>query len=277
MTGRERRDVNESGAVAVRLAASIVMLRDAADRMETLLLERPATAAFVPGALVFPGGKVNDTDRDVTRLAANTVSLDVWQRRLRTATPAATRAILAAAIRETYEETGVLLAVDEYGDPIDPDQARHPHLTMLRTVPDASAATAWQAVLTANGLLLDTDRLSLLSWWLTPEGYPRRYDTRFFLTVLPDGQTVHPAPGEVVSSIWLPPKVALDDAQAGTRRIVYPTRQNLAALSGFANSMAACHAASSQQDTVRELRPTRVVIDGKVMAVHPDGGEPEDE
>lgn len=277
MVDDERRDVIGSDAVTVRLASSIILLRDVSGGIETLLLERPANAAFVPGALVFPGGKVNASDGDVDAVATRNISLDVWQRRLKMPTAAHTRAVLAAAIRETYEETGVLLVCNEHGDPVDPDLARHDTFTKLRTVSDAHAAAAWQDVLTTQRLMMDVDRITLKSWWVTPTGYPRRYDTRFFLTVIPDGQTVDAAKGEVVSSLWLTPQQALDDAQAKTRHIVYPTRQNLADLTLFDTTALAYRAAKEAADQVRELRPTRVVIDGKVMAVHPDGGEPEDE
>jgi len=264
-------------AVTAVLAASVIVLRESAHGLETLLLERPKTAIFAPGALVFPGGKVNANDAEIEAVATRKVPLDVWQRRLAVATPHAARAILAAAVRETFEETGVLLVCDENGTPIPQQRATDSMFTALRHASDADAAQRWMQVLHAQRLFLDVDQLTLMSWWVTPNGYPRRFDTRFFAARMPADATVTPAVGEIVSAVWLTPDLALQGARDGSRNIVYPTRKNLTELAGYDTTALALAACERHADQTRRLCPELVTIDGRIQVMHPDGGEPEDE
>lgn len=264
-------------ALEAVLAASIIVLRDGPSGLETLLLERPQTAVFAPGALVFPGGKVNPDDGAIAAFYAQRVPLTTWQQQLKTPTPVEARALLFAAVRETFEETGVLLACDHAGTPIAQERAQSFPLAQLRHIPDAKAAAAWIQVLTNERLLIDVDRLTLVSWWVTPHGYPRRFDTRFFAVQLPAQSTVTPAPGEIVSSLWLAPTTALEQAQTGRRHIIYPTRKNLAQIAPYATTNAALVALEQTAHDTRRLCPQLIEIDGIIKVVHPDGGEPEDE
>lgn len=259
------------------LAASVIVLRDTPFGLETLLVERPKTAAFAPGALVFPGGKVNKDDGVIEAFYAKRVSLATWQQHLHTRTQSETRALLFAAIRETFEETGVLLVCDDTGTPLHQQRTQTGLLAQLRQLSDAKAATVWRDVLAQERLLVDTDRLTLVSWWVTPHGYPRRFDTRFFAVGIPPDAIVTPAFGEIVSTVWIKPNKALDEAQQGRRHIIYPTRKNLARVAPYATTRAAFLALQEATTQVRRLCPELVLIDESIKVVHPDGGEPEDE
>ena len=258
-------------------AASVVVLRDTPNGVETLLLERPKTATFAPGALVFPGGKVNPDDSDIAAVATRETTRVAWQHRLHLDTPDAAGAFLAAAVRETYEETGVLLACDKNGRPLAQQRTREDQFAQLRHLSDRDAAHAWVDVFAHEQLLFDVDRLTFLSWWITPHGYPRRFDTRFFALRIPDDATVTPAPGEIVSASWLRPADALTGAQNGQHHIIYPTRKNLADLAVHTTTTALLSVLQQRSDTLRPVCPTLVEVNGRLMVVHPDGGEPEDE
>ncbi|MEX2533638.1 MAG: hypothetical protein WD360_06705 [Nitriliruptoraceae bacterium] len=259
------------------LAASIIVLRDGPFGLETLLLERPQTAVFAPGALVFPGGKVNPDDGALAAFHARGVSLTNWQQQLKTQTPVETRALLFAAVRETFEETGVLLACDHTGTPMAQERTQNGPLAQLRHITDATAAAQWTEVLAHERLLIDVDCLTLVSWWVTPHGYPRRFDTRFFAVRLPAGSTVIPASGEIVSTLWLAPQTALEQAQSGRRHIIYPTRKNLAQIAPYITTNTALAALKQTAPNIRRLCPQLIEVDGITKVMHPDGGEPEDE
>lgn len=261
---------------AAILSASVIVLRDSPNGLETLMVERPKTATFAPGALVFPGGKVNPDDGVIDTFHARRAPLDVWQQQLQTTTATATRAVLFAAVRETFEETGVLLACDDTGAPVAQGRAHTGALARLRDLPDAGAAV-WTDVLASERLMIDVDRLTLVSWWVTPHGYPKRFDTRFFVGALPNGATVTPQPQEIVSTVWISPATALREAREGHRHIIYPTRKNLAHIAPYATTAKALEALQPAALTVRRLCPQLVEVDGVIKVIHPDGGEPEDE
>jgi len=267
-------DGNDLDAV---LAASVIVLRDGPFGLETLFVERPQTSVFAPGALVFPGGKVNPDDGAIAAFNTRRVSLATWQQQLKTTTPVEARAVLFAAVRETFEETGVLLACDHTGTPIAQARAQTAPFAQLRHIPDATAAATWTEVLARERLLIDVDCLTLVSWWVTPHGYPRRFDTRFFAVRLPAGSTVIPASGEIVSSLWIAPKIALEQAHTGQRHIIYPTRKNLAQIAPYNTTDTALAALEQTAPDTRRLCPQLIEVNGIIKVVHPDGGEPEDE
>ena len=180
-----------------RPAATVVLARTLIDdAFEVFLVTRHGRAGFMAGAHVFPGGGVDDDDAafDKDRLAV-------------------------CAIRESWEETGVLLAHSESGlalttlDPINAVSAR------------LASGMSFREAMTSIGLLPDVDLLTPIGWWMTPEGEPRRYDTRFFFAVVPPLQR-HSAVvdgDEVVEGDWFTPQAALDAYAAGTITLSPPT------------------------------------------------------
>lgn len=259
-------------------AASVLLVRDRAAQgpLEVLMLERHIEADFAGGALVFPGGKVDATDRllDAARWVGENPAR--WQARLGTPSASDAQGLLVAAVRETFEEVGVLLAEREDGTPVtDEDLRTASFRTARRQLCDRSQHWDWRGWLEDEALVLDLRRLRLFAWWVTPEGQHRRFDTRFFLARLPPGQTASPDDVETSEVTWTTP----DEAAAAHRRgevvVIFPTRRNLAQLGGFASTDAAWQAAIEDAVDQRRIQPTIVRDGDRVLVQHPDGDAPE--
>lgn len=215
--------------VAPRPAATVVLLRDAAaGGVEALLLRRHRRSGFAADAWVFPGGTVDDADRDPS-LAAHCVgpTPTAWAHRLGLIDPAEALRYVAAAIRETFEETGVLLA-REHGAAAcsgrDFPEARRELL---------EGRTTLREIASDEGLHLATGDLLYLAHWITPEPEPRRYDTRFFLARLPDGAECDPHAAELVDALWMQPAAAVREFEAGEMWMLPPTVDTLRRLCPF--------------------------------------------
>src|ERR1051325_3751452 len=174
--------------VTPRPAATVLVVRPA-DPWELLMVHRPGGADFAPGAYVFPGGAVHEEDRG-------------WSDE-----------IAGAAVRETFEETGILLARRDgnFAQAADCDAVRD------KVAGGSSFADA------LKGLELEPafDRLVMFARWVTPAQLRRRFDTRFYLTEVPSGQRVRPQEGEVTDWLWISPQRALDTNEI---TLVYATR-----------------------------------------------------
>jgi len=166
-----------------------VLLVRGRDPWELLLVHRPGGADFAPGAYVFPGGTVHEDDRG------------------------ANDEIKAAAVRELFEEAGILLARRGRRFAVDSDCAR------VRSLVEAGAPFA--GALDQLCLVAAFDRLVLFARWVTPAQLRRRFDTRFYLARLPAGQSVRPQPGEVTDWVWIAPDRALASPEI---TLVYATR-----------------------------------------------------
>lgn len=205
-----------------RLAATVMLVRSP---REVFMLRRAATMAFVPEAVVFPGGGVDPAD-DGARCSWIGPDEEVWARRMGTSADVARRVVTAAA-RELFEECGVLLAGDERGvcslDASEPAWAEERRRL-------ASHETSLADVLKRHGLALRADLLGLRSHWLTPEFEPRRYDTYFFAALAPEGQEPDSRTSEADRAGWVDPQAMFDRAAQGSVRLVPPTAYNLAHL-----------------------------------------------
>ena len=205
-----------------RPAATVTLLRDGGAGLEALLLRRRRETAFVPGAYVFPGGRVDGEDGEAGLLERVRGAPDPWHPR---------PAYWLAAVREAFEETGVLLARGSDGAWLPDAQV------------DARVARWREALLEEGASLLDAlaaleaevalDDVVHNAHWITPVAEPRRYDTRFFLARLPEGATAREDPREMTESVWLRPAHALERFRAGTLPMVFPTVRTLEALAGF--------------------------------------------
>jgi glyoxylase-like metal-dependent hydrolase (beta-lactamase superfamily II)/8-oxo-dGTP pyrophosphatase MutT (NUDIX family) len=212
-------------AVVPRPAATVVLLRPGARGLEALLTHRPATMAFAPDVHVFPGGRVDDADVDPALVARSTLTPgDAATALGGDLEPAGALAAFVAAIRELFEEAGVLLAdVGSGGADV-----------AARTAAARSALLAGRATLARIAedldLRLRTDLLVPLSRWVTPATLPRRFDARFFTAALPDGAAPTFEGEEVVAHTWLRPTDALDAMAAGRLAMWLPTSTTLQSL-----------------------------------------------
>ncbi len=215
-------------------AATLVLLRErAAADLEILLIQRHRASRFAAGDHVFPGGKIelDDTPEDAARWC---VGLDADEAARVLGLPSAPRTALAywiGAIREAFEEVGVLLATDERGRPprIDPDR-----LVEYRRACQRDHRAFWDLVRT-EGLRLATDRLTYVAHWITPEENPLRFDTRFFVAPMPDDQTPTADEHEIVGVRWLSPRDAFEAQRRGEISLRRPTVENLRLFDGAAS------------------------------------------
>lgn len=218
--------------VEARPAATVVLLRDGADGPEALLMRRHGASGFVPGAWVFPGGRVDPADGDpVLADRSRGLSPD----------PVPAASFWMAAVREAFEETGVLLArPGASGDDVDgwmPDAASDPEVEAVRRTLMDDEATLVDVVIRLDAVI-DVGPMVHAAHWVTPVVEPRRYDTHFFVAVIPDGREARPDPREMVDAAWLAPPAALARFEAGELPMVFPTVKTLEALAGFGSAAA---------------------------------------
>ena len=233
--------MTDLGSTMMRDAATVVLLRAPATTgaaPEVLLLSRPATAKFAPGTQVFPGGSVDPADEDplwAPLLGSDSTAPDA-------STPAPS--IKLAGVRETYEESGVLLARGSGGAPC--TRAQLAAVEVVRPQLRSGDAPALRRILETVGLQPDLVGLVFCAHWITPEGLPRRFDTRFFMAALPPGQIPAADPmGEHSSMRWVDPGTALEEARQGLCQLLPPTRAVLA-------QIACSHAVEEALATARE-------------------------
>jgi 8-oxo-dGTP pyrophosphatase MutT (NUDIX family) len=259
-------------------SATVMLLRGGDARLEVLMLERHLDSDFAGGAYAFPGGKVDDVDRtlDTERWSGPVPSQ--LARDLSCDDPADALGLHVAAVRETFEEAGVLLATRPDG-PVDAALlATEPYVEARRRLNVRGERWDWRPWLTAEGLVLDLGALALFSWWATPAGVHRRFDTRFFLAQLPDEQADVAAHDDVetTGSRWIAPSDAVAQAEDGAVTIIYPTRKNLAALAAYPTAAAAFAAATAGETDRRRVQPWIVRgPEGELLVQHPHGGPPE--
>ncbi|MGQ9366847.1 NUDIX hydrolase [Azospirillum sp. ST 5-10] len=201
-----------------RPAATLILLRDGADGLEVLTIERHAALSFAAGATVFPGGCLDPADHD-----------PAWA----DLPPAVDRARRIAAVRETWEECGILLARERAtGAPVEPART-------ARIDPALPFAEAMRR----EALVPDVDALVPFAHWQTPETLRRRFDTVFFLAAAPTGQDARVDGAEAVAWRWDTPRRLVGADDAGDLRLVFATRMNLLRLAACATVAAAVAAA----------------------------------
>lgn len=221
--------------VRARKAATVMLLRDG--RMgrfidargrspEVFVIKRAATMAFVPGAVAFPGGGVDarDAEGDVPWRGPSPAE---WAERMGCSETEA-RSVVAAAAREVFEETGVLLASPAGGDEVLEPLGEERLATDRGRV--EGRELSFGDYLRERGLELGSDYLSLRSHWVTPEYEPRRYDTYFFAARMPQGQQADGRTSEAEASGWFTPQALLSFLDEGSVSIMPPTVSNLVSL-----------------------------------------------
>ena len=224
--------------------------------LEVYLLRRHQSMAFAAGMYAFPGGRVDARDREEAPAWAGPPPAH-WAQRLRCDEVTA-QALVCAAVRETFEEAGVLLA-GPTPQSVVADTAGAEWEAQRRALVDRSLALT--ELLAARGLVLRSDLLGAWAHWITPAFEPRRYDTRFFVALLPQGQLPRDVSGEADQVCWVQPTRAVAAADAGDLAMLPPTYATLVELTGFGRA----------EDVLVEAaeRPIRPVL----PAVEVDGDE----
>jgi 8-oxo-dGTP pyrophosphatase MutT (NUDIX family) len=221
---REILDGNQAPAIP-RDAATVMLLRQREAGLEVYMLRRKRTMAFAPGAYVFPGGSVDPRDADEQVAWAGPGAAE-WGR-VFDAPPSLAMALVCAAVRETFEESGVLLA-GASADSVVADTTSDEWEADRQALLDRSVSLA--GLLARRGLVLRADLLRPWSRWITPVIEPRRFDTRFFAAELPAGQRTRDVGGEASQVAWLPPGDALAAGKRGEIRLFPPTAVTLSEL-----------------------------------------------
>ncbi len=254
-----------TNAATPKQAATVLLLRDGVPGLEVYLLRRTRGMPFAGGMTAYPGGAVDPRDGDTETAWAGPPPA-AWAEAFgcdeRTA-----RELVCAAVRETFEEAGVLLAGFADGGDVVPDvsgddweQQRQALLTR-----DLSLAE----LLADRGLALRSDLLRPFAHWITPPVEPRRYDTQFFAAALPVGQEARHVSGEADEADWLTPTAALTELSAGARPMLPPTSHTLGQLEPFPDVAAAL--AGSPPETLQPISPTFEKTPDGTWAVLPDG------
>lgn len=219
----------DPAAVTVpRDAATVVLLRDGSAGPELYLLRRHGRMAFAAGQAVFPGGAVDPRDRDGDVGWAGPAPA-VWAERFG-CDEATGRGLVCAAVRETYEESGVLLAGP--GPTAVVDDTTGPDWERDRAALE-SGERSLADVLGARGLVVRSDLLGAWTHWVTPAFEPKRYDTRFFVAVLPAGQQTRDVSGESDAVAWMRPADALAAVREGRLGMMPPTVRTCDDLTGL--------------------------------------------
>ena len=242
-------------------SATVLLLRDAEAGLEVFMVKRHHQIDFASGALVFPGGKLEKSDSDPA-LRAMTVGGE--------GVDDAALALRIAAIREAFEECGILLA-------------RKKGATHLLAGAEAEAVeTRWRAKLNANsatmtdmasaeGLVYALDTMVPFAHWITPKGLPKRFDTHFFAAATPPDQLAGHDGSESVDSIWTSPAHAIAEADAGRATLVFATKMNLEKL-GRSKTTSAALAAARGDRIVTVMPEVTKTASGRVLWIPIEAG-----
>lgn len=236
MTRSGMPSANTSSPSPARLAATVLLLRDGSAGLEVFVMVRHDQTDFAAGALVFPGGKLAPDDSD-PRVRARCSGVD----RL----PLGQVALCVAAIREAFEECGVLLARARGATAMLGPQ-RLAELGLRYRKPLDREELGIGQMLEVEDLELAGEALVPFAHWITPLHLPRRFDTYFYLAAAPTDQLAAHDGTELVDSIWLRPADALAQADAGSRMLMLPTRANLERLRGYHSVAEALASARTQ-------------------------------
>ena len=252
------------GAAAVpRLSATLVVVRESGGALELLLLQRADKRDQNSGAWVFPGGLVEAADRTCHPVCAG---LDDAAASIRLGVAQGGLDFYVAAIRECFEEAGLLFAVDDRDKLVTLGGEAGARLAALRPPLHAGECT-FAGLCRDFGLRLAADRLFYIGHWVTPLGLPKRFDTRFFLAVLPPGQASLHDSVETLDHVWLPPAVAM--APQNSRRLLKVTRNVIELVGRFEDMEALLAWARSPREVPMVMQRRAMGRDGlRSLAPH---------
>ncbi|MBN8927318.1 MAG: hypothetical protein J0H19_11925 [Rhodospirillales bacterium] len=203
--------------VTPRVAATLILARDGADGLELFMVVRHHEIEFASGALVFPGGSADPADADPRWRQLTDGTEGIGDEML---------TVIAAAAREAFEECGVLYARTASGGPLI-GGARVAALGATYRQAIEAGEIAFAEMIAQENLVAAFDQLVHFAHWITPPHMPKRFDTHFFLAAAPPDHILSHDGRESVDSIWVTPRDACVDADAGRRTVLFPTRLNL--------------------------------------------------
>jgi 8-oxo-dGTP pyrophosphatase MutT (NUDIX family) len=252
--------------VPARPAATVLLVRDAEPTgVEVFVLRRTANAAFAADMYVFPGGRVDDVDH-AAELEPYCDGLDDATASARLGIEKGGLAFWVAAVRECFEEAGVLLARRRDGEPLVVDEADRASVH--------AGTLSMEQLCARDDLVLDLSSIRYIAHWVTPVGEgPRRFDTRFFLAAAPEDQEGVHDDAELVHSMWVRPADAVAQAQAGELLMMPPTIANLRFVATCEDSDAALAVADSVGEIPMILPKLRRTTDGSRQVALP--GDPD--
>lgn len=259
MPERLRESAHKFGGTPIdaKPASTIIVVRDGDHGIEAYLMRRQASMAFAAGMYVFPGGGMHPSDVTDDVPWAGTPPAE-WATLLGCDESLA-RGLVVAAVRETFEETGVLLAgPDQHTVIADTSGAE------MESSRDAleEGRVSFAGFLHDHGLVLRADLVGAWAHWITPRFEPRRYDTRFFVAALPAGQRVGAISREADHAAWVPLRRVLAAVEAGESAMMPPTIQTCQEVATFtAGSILEAAAAR----TIRPIEPRIVEVDGELF------------
>ncbi|HBK07763.1 MAG TPA: NUDIX hydrolase [Acetobacteraceae bacterium] len=246
-----------------RPAATIMLLRDGPEGIEVFMVVRHQAIAFAGGALVFPGGRVEEADHEFAASSAdcpNPEGLDTGALAFR-----------IAAIRETFEECGVLFArprgSEELIDAATLKRLEDQHRAALN-----AGSIGFDAVLESEGLVPAPDMLVHFAHWITPASQPKRYDTQFFLADAPAAHLAVHDGWEAVESLWITPARALADTDAGIYKLVFATAKNLEKLGRSRTVREAIEAARASTVVTVQPKGTKLESGKRLMRIPEEAG-----
>jgi 8-oxo-dGTP pyrophosphatase MutT (NUDIX family) len=254
--------------VSARDSATVMVARDGDRGLEVFMLERHLRSDFAGGAYVFPGGKLDASDLDPgfaelmggwSAESAKAMGEEDEER---------ARAIAVCAIRETFEEAGILLARMSDGTPVRLATERGDRWIEYRRALQAKELSALEAARRAE-IRFATDLLRFWGRLVTPVQAPRRYDTRFFIALMPEGQTPLHDDVETTASLWVRPADAVARSLDGSLSIIFPTRKALESIAEFDSATELFEAAVGRP--VEPVLPRIVMENGEPRVVLPDG------
>ncbi|MBY6194890.1 MBL fold metallo-hydrolase [Marinobacter hydrocarbonoclasticus] len=246
----------------IRPAATLILTRDTDNGIEVLLLQRTWDAVFLPGYYVFPGGAVNAQEPEGRAHVVGVEDADISQTM---SLDEGGADYMLAAVRECFEEAGILLAQDASGQLIGADHGVHSERMAL-----FQEEISLAQLCAKHGLTVPLDRLAYLSHWVTPPGPPRRFDTRFFVAVAPEGQVASHDGTETIDHVWIAPAQALEEHRAGARLLGLPTIRTLRVLSEFGTTGEMMRYAHANPPEAFPDQPWPAVRKGKPVMLEPN-------
>jgi 8-oxo-dGTP pyrophosphatase MutT (NUDIX family) len=259
----------DPAAVPIRAAATVMLVRDhPINGLEVFMLQRTLAAVFAKGMYVFPGGRVDANDNE-EQLEAICDGLDDEEASALLQIPNGGLSYWVAAIRECFEEAGVLLARPTDGSELvrfDTDVALQNRFNAARHEIHDGMMSLVELCSTEN-LRLVTDNIHYVSHWITPLGEPRRFDTRFFIARAPEAQEPLHDDNETIASLWVSPIEALERHARGDLAMIPPTTSNLQFLAPHGTTTDALNAAKKIGTPTAILPKLKTDAEGKVIGI----------
>ena len=256
-------DTTATTPVTPRLSATVMLLRDSPTGIEVFMVVRHRQIEFASGAIVFPGGSLDASDRDprLPALCDGAAGLDQ-----------AALALRVAAAREAFEECGVLFARDAVnGDLVDGGRAADLGAKYRARLEADEIGMADLAE--AETVRIALDHLTRFAHWVTPVHMRKRFDTHFFLAPAPVDHTLEHDGSEAVDSVWLTPAEALSEAAAGKRTMIFATRLNLERLDRCRTVDEAIRRAAAEEAGIVTVCPAMTMTDkGRMLTIPVEAG-----